>query len=167
VLGAVLLEDNRLLGALIGGALGAGGGYLIGAETDWFEDDDDDEVRDKAQQAVDKARKDPATVEEARRSQTADINQDGFVTLDEVIALDRAGFTDREIIERLQATDQIFDLNAEQERVLLDNGVSQNVINRMRRINQAERDRYLGDEPTERDEKRDVDPVIGQEPSRD
>ena len=30
-IGAVLAEENRLLGALIGGLLGAGGGYLIGA----------------------------------------------------------------------------------------------------------------------------------------
>jgi hypothetical protein len=169
VLGAVLLEDNRLLGALIGGALGAGGGYLIGAKTDWFEGDDDDdkEVRDKAQRAVDKARNNPASVEDAKQARTADINNDGFVTLDEVIALERADFTDREIIDRLEATGQVFDLNPSQEEALLDNGVSQTVVNRMRRINQKERERVLSDAAADGDANRDaipdVDPIIGTE----
>jgi hypothetical protein len=151
VLGAVIAEENRLIGALIGGLLGAGGGYLIGAKTDWFEDDDD-KVREEARESVDKARNDPATPEEAREARTADINDDGFVTLDEVVALENAGLTDREIIQRLEATDQIFDLNDDQEQILLDNGVSQNVINRMKRINQAERDRLIGAAEADRDD---------------
>src|SRR6478736_3527958 len=34
VAGGALAKNNRLLGALIGGALGAGGGYLIGSSLD-------------------------------------------------------------------------------------------------------------------------------------
>jgi hypothetical protein len=145
VLGAVIASENRLLGALIGGLLGAGGGYLIGAKTDWFGGDDDDrnELRSDVQQAVDKAQRDPATAEEARNAKTADINKDGFVTLDEVIAMERAGLSDNTIIKRLEATDAIFDLNAEQRRILRDNGVSQTVIDRMLDINRSERERYL------------------------
>jgi hypothetical protein len=142
VLGAVLAKENRLLGALIGGLLGAGGGYLIGANTDWF-GKDDDETRSEVQKAVDRAERNPATPEQARRARTADINNDGFVTLDEVVAMERAGFSDDEMIQRLEATNQIFDLNQSQEDVLRDNGVSGRVINRMKQINRQERDRLL------------------------
>lgn len=156
VLGAVIAEDNRLLGALIGGALGAGGGYLIGAKTDWF-GKDDDEVRDEAQKSANRAQKNPATAEQARRAKTADINDDGFVTLDEVVAMEKAGLEDREIIDRLEATDQVFDLNESQEQVLLDNGVSRTVVNRMARINHNERERLINSR-TSRDD------VISHEP---
>ena len=142
VLGAVIAKDNRLIGALIGGLLGAGGGYLIGAKTDWFEDDDD-EVRDEVRDAVNKAQTDPATVEEAKKARTADINEDGFVTLDEVIALERADFTDNQIITRLERTNHVFDLNADQRKILRDNGVSEKVIDRMLEINRDERERLL------------------------
>ena len=142
-IGAILAKENRLLGALIGGLLGAGGGYLIGAKTDWFEDDDE-EVRQEAQQAVNQAQTNPATPEEARSARTADINNDGFVTLDEVVAMKQAGLNDHQMINRLEATGQIFDLNAEQRQYLLDHGVSQNVINRMLAINRQARERYLG-----------------------
>ena len=141
--GAILVEENRLLGALIGGALGAGAGYLIGAKTDWFEDDDDDEVRDEAQQAIQNAQTKPATAEQARQATTADINNDGFVTMDEIIAMEKANLNDRQIIDRLEAADQVYDLNDEQRDYLLDNGVSQNVVNRMLTINREERDRLL------------------------
>lgn len=142
VLGAVIAKENRLIGALIGGLLGAGGGYLIGAKTDWFESDDDD-VKNEARDAVNKAQTDPATVEEAKKARTADINDDGFVTLDEVIALERADFTDNQIITRLERTNQVFDLNADQRDILRDNGVSQKVIDRMLEINRDERERLL------------------------
>jgi hypothetical protein len=156
VLGAVIAKDNRLIGALIGGALGAGAGYLIGAKTDWFSDDED-EARDQAQRSAERAQRNPATVEQARRAKTADINDDGFVTLDEVVALEKAGFTDDEIIDRLEATDHVFDLNEDQEQVLLDNGVSRTVVNRMQRINQAERERLINSRTSRND-------VISREP---
>jgi hypothetical protein len=140
--GAILAKENRLLGALIGGALGAGAGYLIGAKTDWFDGDDED-ARDEAAESVQNAQNNPATAEQARRARTADINNDGFVTMDEIIAMERAGLTDRQMIERLEAADQVYDLNDEQRQYLLDHGVSQNVVNRMLTINREERDRIL------------------------
>jgi hypothetical protein len=142
VLGAVIAKQNRLLGALIGGALGAGGGYLIGAKTDWF-GKDKDKNRSAAEDAVDKAQRDPATADEARHASTADVNNDGFVTLDEVVAMKNAGLSDSQMIKRLEATDQVFDLNSDQEKVLRDNGVSQRVIDRMRDINRDAKDRLL------------------------
>ena len=140
--GAILAEENRLLGALIGGALGAGAGYLIGAKTDWFEDDDED-VREEAAEAVQNAQTNPATADQARQARTADINDDGFVTMDEIIAMDKAGLTDRQIVDRLEAADQVYDLNQEQRQYLLDHGVSTNVVNRMVTINREKRDQLL------------------------
>jgi hypothetical protein len=137
---AVAGEGNRLLGALIGGALGAGGGYLIGSRMDKVESGD----REGAIEAVQQAQQNPATPEQARAATTADINNDGFVTLDEVVAMDRAGFSNGEMIDRLRATGQIFELNQEQEQYLMDRGVERPVIVAMRDINRAEKERLLG-----------------------
>lgn len=127
--GAALAEDNRLLGAAIGGVLGAGGGYLIGREIDKR---DEGEAREAAEQA----RRQPATVEQARTADSADLDDNGFVTLDEVVALEEAGLSDRQIVDRLEATDQVFALSQEQEQILLDEGVSRDVIRAMRTLNQ-------------------------------
>ncbi len=141
IAGATLAE-NSLIGALIGGALGAGGGYLIGSRTGYFDDNAED-VRQEAQDAVQEARTDPATAEEALAADSADINNDGFVTMDELIAMEDAGLPDDTMIERLQATDQVFDLSDSQEKYLLDEGVSRYVVNELPDINRQERDRVL------------------------
>lgn len=156
-LGALIASENRLLGALIGGALGAGGGYLIGAETDWFESDDE-EVREEANRAARSARQSPATAAQARAAATADINNDGFVTLDEVVAMENAGFSDQAMLDRLEATGQVFDLNEEQRQYLIDRGVSRDVVNNMTEINRQTRDRLL----REREERMGSE-VIGEE----
>jgi hypothetical protein len=140
--GAVVAgEGNRLLGALLGGALGAAGGYIIGAESQKVKDRD----RDSALKSSQAAQQHPATAADVRSSSTADLNNDGFVTLDEVVAMKSANLSDNEIVDRLRATNQIFDLNADQERYLVDHGVSQNVIDQMRMINRDEKNRVLGD----------------------
>lgn len=128
-------DDNRLLGALIGGALGAGGGYLIGSQLDKADDEDD------AREANQRAKDNPVTMEEARRASTADVNNDGYVTLDEVVALEKAGLADDEIIRKLEKTDQFFELTNEQEEYLADRGVSQRVIDRMEEINPEVREK--------------------------
>jgi hypothetical protein len=140
--GAAINEENRLLGALIGGALGAGGGYLIGAKTDWFEDPD--EAQDDAREAVQTAQSDPATAEDVERSTTADLNQDGFVTIDELVAMERAGLSDQEIVQRLEATGQVFELNASQEQQLISAGVSRDVVAEMSEINSDARVAVIG-----------------------
>lgn len=137
VAGAVIGgERNRWLGALIGGALGATGGYLIGAQTEKVNNND----RDAALEANRRAETRPVTVEEARTAATADVNRDGFVTLDEVVAMERAGLRDEEILSRLDATEQIFELTAEQRRYLLDRGVSRMVVERLPEMNRELRD---------------------------
>ena len=132
-------SEHRVLGALIGGALGATGGYLIGAQTEKVKSND----RNGAIEANQRAETQPATPEQARAATTADLNKDGFVTLDEVVAMQKAALSDQEILSRLRATDQIFELTAEQERYLLDRGVSRTVVNQMRNINREARDRLV------------------------
>lgn len=145
--GAILADDdNELLGALLGGAIGAGGGYLIGARTDWFDGEGTD-ASAQAQQAVNEAQRDPATVEEALSATTADIDQNGFVTTDELIAMENAGLSDEQIVQRLEASDAVFDLTPEQADRLVDAGLSTNVVNRLETINRGDREEVLGQVP--------------------
>ena len=129
---AVAGDDDRLVGALIGGALGAGGGYLIGSEVDKR---NDDKTREEAIKASEQGQSNPATAEAAANAKTADVNADGFVTLDEVVAMEKAGLKDREMVDRLRRTQQVFHLNASQEKYLRDHGVTDTVITAMREMN--------------------------------
>jgi hypothetical protein len=131
--GAALGKGRRGLGALVGGLLGAGGGYLIGAQKDKV----DDKRRDEALAAHRRAEESPARAEDVEKTRTADLNDDGFVTLDEVIAMERANLSDNEMVARLQRTGQVFELTDEQEKYLEDRGVSRDVIVEMRQMNQA------------------------------
>jgi len=143
VAGGALAKNNRLLGALIGGALGAGGGYLIGSSLD---KSDPSKNREDAVRADRRARDNPATASDACNARTADINGDGYVTMDEVVAMGKAGLSDDEMITRLERTGQFFELTSDQERYLTDHGVSRRVVTAMRDINQDVRnkayDRY-------------------------
>ncbi len=132
-------EKHRLLGALLGGVLGAGGGYVIAAKTDRISNKD----TQGAQAAATKAQTRPATAQEALNATTADVNRDGFVTLDEVIAMKQAGLSDDTMIQRLRATDQVFELTDDQKRQLANQGVSGNVVNQMATINQDKRQQLL------------------------
>lgn len=128
-------EKHRGLGAIIGGVLGAAGGYVVGANSDKILGKDSDD----AEAAGRRAQTTPATAEQARTATTADINSDGFVTLDEVVALRSAGLSDEQMLQKLASTGQVFDLTNEGERYLRDNGVSENVISEMRNVNQDRR----------------------------
>jgi len=132
-------EKHRLLGALLGGALGATGGYVIGAQTDKIRTTN----TTAAVQANNTAQSKPATVQDVNNSTTADLNHDGFVTLDEVAAMASAGLSEQEMVKRLQATGQVFELTDQQKKYLQDHGVSQNVINQMADINRAAREQLL------------------------
>lgn len=142
--GAVLADDdNQLLGTLLGGAAGAGGGYLIGAETGWFEEDEA-ETSAQAQQAARNAQRDPVTEQQALEADTADINDDGFVTMDELIAMEDAGLDDQRILERLRETDAVFDLNQEQADRLVTAGLSPDVVSELETINRDQRNEVIG-----------------------
>lgn len=128
---AVAGDDDRLIGALLGGALGAGGGYLIGTQLENADEDD----RDEALEANRKAQEEPVSVDAARDARTADIDDNGYVTLDEVVAMEKAGLSDDQIITRLERTDMFFELTDAQEDYLRDRGVSRRVIDEMQTIN--------------------------------
>jgi hypothetical protein len=88
-----------------------------------------------ASRASQQAQQTPATPQQARQSPTADLNRDGFVTLDEVVALRDAGLDDHEITRRLLATHQVFALTANQEDYLINRGVSRTVVDRLHTLN--------------------------------
>jgi hypothetical protein len=132
-------SKNRGTGAIIGGVLGAAGGYVLGANSDKILGKD----KNSAESAGQRAKTTPVTAEQARTAKTADVNNDGFVTLDEVSAMKDAGLTDREMLNRLEATGQIFDLSDEGKQFLRDKGVSENVIRQMQDLNQERRELLL------------------------
>ena len=128
-------KDNRLAGAVIGAVLGAGGGYLIGTKMEEKDKDKDgraSQKRQEAEAAAQKAKADPATPDDVKSTNTADLNDDGFVTLDEVAAMEKAGLSDKEQIRRLERTQQYFQLTDEQQDYLRGQGVSDDVIVAMR-----------------------------------
>jgi hypothetical protein len=126
-------KKNRLAGALIGGALGAGGGYLIGSSVK----KNNAEHKDEAEQSIQKAQQQPATAADVRNSTTADLNGDGFVTMDEVVAMHQAGLNDDQMIQRLRATDQVFSLTPEQEQSLRNQGIDQKLLDAMKTMGQT------------------------------
>ena len=130
------VAKNNLLGALIGGLIGAGGGYLIGANIDKITGKD----TAGAEQANTRAQNNPATAEQARNATSADVNHDGFVTMDEVVAMKKAGLSDNEIIDRLRASGQVFELTEQQRNYLRNQGLSQNVIDTMPTLNHQARE---------------------------
>ncbi|MBA3563848.1 MAG: hypothetical protein H0W33_07550 [Gammaproteobacteria bacterium] len=140
VAGAAL--GDSMFETLLGGALGAGAGYLIGAHTDWFSSENNTA---EARQAVRNAQNDPATAADVDNSNTADLNSDGFVTTDELIAMEEAGLSEGEIMNRVEATDQVFDITPQQSDQLIAAGVSRRVVNQLETVNREERDRLLSD----------------------
>jgi hypothetical protein len=96
-----------------------------------------------AAQAVTNATLKPATASRARSAATADINGDEFITLDEVVAMKKAGLNDDHMLARLQASGQIFELTSAQQQYLRDQGVNQRVIAGMPALNQAQRMQIL------------------------
>ena len=142
-IGAAAME-NDLVGALLGGAAGAAGGYLVGARTDWF-GEDSDETSAAAREAVEDARESPATAADVGGDDDADLNEDGFVTMDELIAMEDADLTDQEILDRLEATDQVFELSDDQRERLIDAGLSEALVASVEDVNREERDAVLED----------------------
>jgi len=119
------------VGAIVGGALGAAGGAIVGASNE----KNNEKYRDEALRVSKASESSPALASAVVQGGTGDLNQDGFVTTDEIIALKKAGLSDTEMIERLRATQQVFGLTRDQERKLLDNGVSHRVVEALRGMN--------------------------------
>ena len=108
-------------------ACGLSGGCLVGASRAML----DGRRVDLARAANDRSEQHPALPAEARDAKTADLNGDGFVTLDEMTAMRRAGLDDAEIIRRLEASKQIFTLSPRQWMYLYERGINQPVLDWM------------------------------------
>jgi hypothetical protein len=85
----------------------------------------------------------PPSVQDVYHSNTADLNGDGFVTLDEVVAMEQAGLSDDQLIERLRATGQMYQLTPGQEDYLRSHYVSDFVIQQMENMNRPAGGTYL------------------------
>jgi len=115
------------VGALVGAGAGALGGAIVGAAKDR-----NDEQRAAANAASERS---PALASAVVSGGNADLNDDGFVTTDEIIAMHKAGLSDQDIIARARSTQQIFQLSPEQERKLADAGVHPQVVTQLRTLN--------------------------------
>lgn len=105
-------------------AVGPGGGWIIGARQELIQGN----RIDLATKANKSAEQRPATAADVSKSNSADLNNDGFVTLDEIMALKRAGLDSRQIMQRISRTQQQFSINARQQQYLLDRGIDQPLI---------------------------------------
>ena len=112
--------QSTAVSKLVGSKLGLGGGYLIGVAPAMAGAQDSAAAVHAARHAEEA----PATLAQARNAKTADLNNDGFVTLDEILAMNRAGLSDQEILDRLKLTGYAFQLSPEQERYLTDRGIT-------------------------------------------
>jgi hypothetical protein len=104
--------------------LGASGAYVCGVSPS----KDDPGHRNELLRASHNAETIPAGVDWVKQSTTADLNNDGFVTLDEVLALRNSGMSDDEMISRLRATGYRFSLTRYQEQFLRDRGMGKWVV---------------------------------------
>ena len=130
VTGEGLPRVEKPISSMIADSLGAGGGFVVGANPHLI--GNDPKNREAAVQASERSKRDPAKTEDVTPGKSADINGDGYVTVDEVVALQQANLSDTEIIDRLAATGQAFELSDFQEDYLRARRVSDTVIKAIR-----------------------------------
>jgi hypothetical protein len=121
---AAAVQRGLTVADLTGGDLGIGGGFLIGAAPDKIRLHE----HQQALAAAQAAEQSPARLQQVRESTTADLNGDGFVTMDEVLAMVRAGLSEDDVIARLKKTGYQFQVTPQQERFLSDRLVPAKVI---------------------------------------
>lgn len=95
--------------------------------------------RAAAAQAVDSGNRFPAPPSSVTPESTADLNVDGFVTADEVIALKNANLSDEEIVRRLELTGQVLEATPEQAEWLWSHGLERAVAENLITLNPAAR----------------------------
>lgn len=121
------------LAELTGGDLGIGGGFLVGAAPEKLTQ----HAHAQAVAASQHAEESPAELLTVRNTTSADLNGDGFITLDEILAMARAGLSDREISDRLRQSGYIFQITPEQGRYLTDRGVDQSVVSTLKSLSES------------------------------
>lgn len=128
-------SGQNMSGAPAGGFLEPGASYVIGTG--------DGEATNGEGGADTPGRQFSVLVRKALSAPTADLNGDGFVTLDEVLAMKQAGLADDDILERLRATNQVFAPTIAQRDFLRNHGISNYVLEQMLNINGGQRSRVL------------------------
>lgn len=112
----------------MGADFGGGGGWVVGASPQLLANPD----KAKLEAANQNAEQHPAAIAQVATATTADLNHDGFVTVDELLAMKRAGLPDSRMIDRLRATGDAFAVTPRQQQYLRDRGIDQKVIDAMR-----------------------------------
>lgn len=115
------------VGAVVGAGVGAVGGAIIGSAKDRSDD--------QRARANEMSERNPALASAVISGGNADLNNDGFVTADEIIAMHKAGLSDDEIIARCRATQQIFQLSNQQENKLIEAGLQPKAVMQLRTLN--------------------------------
>lgn len=120
-------SQQSALASLAARVGGPGGGWIIAATPDHIQQ----RSLGSAQQANRLAEQQPAGPGDVERSDNCDLNADGFVTMDEVLALKRAGLTTEQLTTRVRKTPQVFSLTDRQQQYLRDRGIAPSVIDVM------------------------------------
>jgi hypothetical protein len=115
------------LAALAAQVGGPGGGWIIAAKPNLI----DQHSLGSAQAANRQAEQQPAGPADVEKSDNCDLNGDGFVTMDEILALKRAGLSTEQLTARVTRTPEIFSLTDRQQQYLRDRGIAQGVIGAM------------------------------------
>ena len=124
-------SQQRSVAALANEAAGPGGGWIIAASPEMLRTHSLGSARKVNQQAEQQ----PVRHTDAENSPNADLNHDGFVTMDEILALKRAGLTSNDIIDHVRQTPMTFELSDRQQQYLKDRAIDQSVINAMLQMN--------------------------------
>lgn len=151
--GVLAGEEDETLGAVLGALAGAGAGYVLSSETNWFTDDVPEDNDHHHHSSSDHSpssffdhlaytRVHPATIASVYTDDDADLNGDGMVTTDELVAMAHSELSQDQIIARLNATDQVFFVTARQRQRLLAYGVGADVVAELEELNRASASAY-------------------------
>lgn len=92
-----------------------------------------------AENAVRVAESYPALPSEVTPSRSADLNNDGFITGDELLALRQAGLTDAEILKKVEQAGQVLEVGGEEREWLWSKGFDEPFIDGLKGVNAAAR----------------------------
>lgn len=118
-------------------------GSIIGASPENIRNKD----KVAAERASITARMDPAMANQALLSPTADLNTNGFVTVDEVLAIKQSGATDQQLLNKLEATGQIFEVTPEMTTFLWTRGLDKSTIDEISQRNPAAIEEFRPERP--------------------
>lgn len=129
----VELNRPRLSGKLVEAGQSPSLGTIVGALPEYVRNKD----RAAARAASAEALMNPAMANQALIAPTADLNTNGFVTVDEVLAIKQSGATDDQLIDKLAATGQIFEVPPMLRNFLWGRGLEERTVATISQLNPA------------------------------